>query len=232
MENLTCTYPYLILSLFLLIFALLALALCPRSLRLIVLLSGIFSIPSSLASLDFVPSYWDPVRVAELWIGPEDAIFSFSTGILAFVMALWPIRKRIHIILKSKLIILRLVSCYLYGILLNLFMIRVLRFDIMPGTLLTIAIIGFSLAWFERTLIILCPYGILCFTFFYTLILKIGFWMSPEFLDQWNLPALCGISPLGIPLEEIAWAAACGAVWPMITGFIFGLRIPNVSENI
>lgn len=225
MGTLASTYSYLILSLFLLIFAFLALALCPRSLRSAVLLSGLFSIPSVLASLDLVPAYWDPVRVAEFWIGPEDAIFSFSTGIIAFVVALWPIRKRIQVVFQTKPILIRLVLCYLCGFLLTKFFLRVFHIEPMQAALLTIIAIGFGLAILRKELIILSVYGVVSFTLFYTLYVKVGFLMFPEFINQWNLTVLSGISPLGIPLEEIAWAIAYGAVWPLMTGYILDLHI-------
>lgn len=225
MGTLASTYSYFVLSFCLLILAFLALALCPRPLRTAVLLSGLFSIPSAFASLGFVPSYWNPIRVAELWIGPEDVMFSFSTGIIAFFMALWPIRKRVRVIFQIKSILFRLIVCYICGHLLNIFLLRVFHIEPMQVALLTISAIGFGLAILKKELIIVSVYGVVSFTLFYTLYVKVGFLMFPEFLNQWNIPALCGISPLGVPLEEIAWAIACGAVWPLITGYILNLRI-------
>jgi hypothetical protein len=219
------TYSYLFLSLSLLVIALLALAVCPRPLKAAVLLSGLFSVPSALASVGFVPSYWDPIRVAELWIGPEDALFSFSTGIIAFSMALWPIHKRVRIAFQPRSIFFRFVACYASGTVLDNFFLYVLHLGPMQSALLTIAAISLALAIICKPMIILSIYGAVAFTCFYTLCMKGIFSLFPGFLDQWNLPALCGVLALGVPLEEIAWSIACGAAWPMITGFILDLRI-------
>jgi hypothetical protein len=62
------------------------------------------------------------------------------------------------------------------------------------------------------------------FTSMYTIIFFITITLWPEFIGQWNTENLWGISVIGIPLEEIVWAAAYGGVWPTMMAYVFDIK--------
>jgi hypothetical protein len=65
----------------------------------------------------------------------------------------------------------------------------------------------------------------------YLAILKCSWSAFPEFLSAWNWAGLCGVTVLGIPLEEIGWAAGYGAVWPLIMAYALQARMEPTGER-
>jgi len=51
--------------------------------------------------------------------------------------------------------------------------------------------------------------------------------MFPEFPGQWSLEELYGIHLIGIPVEELMWAFAAGAVWPLIVAYSLNVQLNN-----
>lgn len=49
--------------------------------------------------------------------------------------------------------------------------------------------------------------------------------MFPEFPGQWSLEELYGIKLFGIPVEELMWAFATGAVWPLIVAWSLNVQL-------
>jgi hypothetical protein len=72
--------------------------------------------------------------------------------------------------------------------------------------------------------------GMASFTLLYTTLLRLTWWLSPAFASDWNWADLCGLTAIGVPLEEILWAAGYGAVWPLMLGYAFEARIPSVAS--
>ena len=66
------------------------------------------------------------------------------------------------------------------------------------------------------------------FIIFYFIFIKVGLMVFPEFLQQWTAKNLWGPDVWGIPLDEIAWAAGFGAVWPLIIAYLFNARLVPV----
>ena len=67
--------------------------------------------------------------------------------------------------------------------------------------------------------------GSLSYLTLYTAILKYSWSAFPSFSSEWNWAGLCGVTMLGVPLEEIAWAAGYGAVWPLMMAYVLQARI-------
>jgi hypothetical protein len=70
--------------------------------------------------------------------------------------------------------------------------------------------------WRQR----LAAKGAVVFSAFYGSLLWIGFQLWPELVHHWNAHALSGVLILGIPAEELAWAVAYGAVWPVFIAYL------------
>mgnify|MGYP003587757221 CR=1 FL=1 len=219
-------HPYLASSLILAAQAALALVLLPRA-RGRALVSGLLVTPSSLLSFAFVPDYWRPARVAALVVGPEDLLFSFSTGVLVWLVAerfggrrlllqgprplsLDPVVRR-HFRWSLPFLAVFLLS-WAAGV------------RPMNATLLASAVVLARLAGRTRGAWPLALAGALGFTALHAATLHVSFAAWPHFADQWSRESLWGVSLGAIPAEELAWAAAFGAVWPLTLADAFGAR--------
>ena len=77
-------YPYLILSVFLFVMAMVGYAIFANH-RKPMFVSGMLSLPCCATTVFFVPEYWNPKRLFNPLLGLEDILFSFSTGIIAWI---------------------------------------------------------------------------------------------------------------------------------------------------
>ncbi len=66
--------------------------------------------------------------------------------------------------------------------------------------------------------------GSISYLTLYLPILKYSWTVFPAFSSEWNWAGLCGISVIGFPLEEVAWAAGYGVVWPLIMAYTLEAR--------
>jgi len=63
------------------------------------------------------------------------------------------------------------------------------------------------------------------FTILYFAVLKAVFTLDPGAANQWNTAVLWGPRVLGVPLDEIAGAAAFGFAWPVFAAYLFDARL-------
>lgn len=231
MMHLFSKYPYLLLSSLLLIICLLGLWLSKPGYRKLLLFSGLISIPTSFSSILFVPDYWDPARIIDITIGPEDLIFSFSTGIIIwfFITKMTPGHIDYHI--NTRQILGRFLKVILAGCL-TCFSLLLLQIGIMLPILIAIIVVGVWIAQKNSKWLRVSAAGFFSFTLFYTLLLRVNFHFNPFFIEQWSHDGLSGLFIWGIPLEEISWAAATGAVWPLIISYLFEVRISSSISNM
>jgi len=223
------TYPYLLISLTLLVVFFLC-YMAGEKQRRPMLLSALLSAPYGFLSVHFVPAYWDPVRIAEFGAGIEDIIFSFANGGIVWFMATWPVRNRLSVDIQTRRMLRRYVVCTVSGLSLGLIPL-LLGFDPMHVSLVGIAVMGIVLLRLRGELWRLTVVGAVCFGLFYTAICIVSFSLNPDLLRQWNFAALSGYSLVGVPVEEIAWSIAFGAVWPLIIAYSFETRIASVERT-
>jgi Lycopene cyclase len=217
-------YNYLLMVLVLVVFYLGGLVVCPRKQRFPMMLSAFFSTPFSLASLAFVPEYWNPVRIFEFPIGPEDLMFSLTTGGIAWLLSICWIHQKIHIKLQPSTILKRGILGLLYGstICTVLWYVGV---GVMSSVLISSIAVILLVLYLQYDLWPIQLLGIACFTVFYIVFIKLWLTVFPEAIQQWNVSALWGYSIWGIPLEEIAWAAIFGGGWPLMMAYLFDARL-------
>jgi len=224
-------YAYLITSLAFLVLFIGGLVVSPRRIRSSIVLSAFLSAPISFASLIFVPGYWNPNRIMHFIIGPEDFIFSFSTGGIAWVMAVWFVRHKMIFNFEKRSIIRRYIKFIVIGSIINLFFLM-MNVGIMFSTIITVVILGLWILFQRLHYWFISVSGLIGFTVCYLILLKLSFYFFPDFIYQWNFEHFCGLFIWGIPFEEIIWSMACGSVWPLITAYLFDARsapIQNIS---
>lgn len=186
--------------------------------------SAVLSTPSSLASFVFVPDYWDPKRIIPFEIGPEDMIFSFSTGGIIWLMIMSLFFRNIRVDINWRITFKRYISILIVGSAIYLLWLST-GINIMIATVLTVSIIGLWIIHRNKDYWPICAIGMAGFVVFYASFLKAFFILFPEFSGHWNGNNLFGIYILGLPLEEVIWGAAFGAVWPLIIAYLLDIHL-------
>lgn len=214
-------YPYLVGSLVWLgLFgALLAMSPGPRA---VPLLAGLLSGPSALASVVFVPEYWQPVRVACFFAGPEDVVFSFASGGIACLVA-FPAWRLLAWNRTLLAVAARWLGHMTRGSILTLGL-WLGGLPVMPATLAATAMVGVGILRGRPGLAGVALRGGLAFAVVYGLALRLLFTVAPHFAAQWSQAGLSGLGVLGLPLEELAWALGFGSVWPLVVADALDVR--------
>jgi hypothetical protein len=222
--NLPGMFPYLIFSLLILLIFAMGVSLVPVRFKRSVTLSGILSAPTSLTSIGFVPEYWNPKRIVPFEIGPEDVIFSFSTGGIIWLFAIMIVSLKYDVRHNSRIVLKQYLGLLFFGTLI-LFLVWLTRIDIMLATIITVSVIGVWILLQRPDYIVFGITGAFIFSAFYYFVLKGLFLLFPEFPGQWTIDKLYGIQISGIPVEEIVWAFAAGAVWPLIVAYLLKVQL-------
>ncbi|MGH2348462.1 MAG: hypothetical protein ACRDFT_03225 [bacterium] len=182
------------------------------------LVSAAICAPSAVFAFLFVPAYWHPKLIVAIPVGIEDVLFSFANGGLAWLMisgGRGALRLRIDLaaIARRWLLMAAIFSPLLAAILW-------IGLPVMPAVLLCAAVACGVLLWRQPWHRGLAAKGALAFSAFYGSLLWMAFQLWPEFLHQWNAQALSGVLIAGMPAEEIGWAVAYGAVWPLFMAYL------------
>lgn len=224
-------FPYLIFSLIFLFLFAVGLLITPLRFRRSVLISAALSAPTSLATFVFVPYYWNPERIVPFELGPEDIFFSFSSGGIIWLFVILVLTRNYSITINHRVSLLRYGMFIFFGCL--IYMVCLLtKMRIMLATVFTILVIGIwilSRCWCYRRISII---GTLGFAIIYVTFLKGFMAVCPEFLEHWSMEYLYGIMLIGLPLEEIIWATATGAVWPLIMSYLFNLQLVKKEKAV
>ena len=228
---LVSTYRYLAVSLVLLIIFVAGLVVSQGQRRLM-LLSGLLSAPYALASVSFVPEYWNPVRVANFLTGPEDIIFSFANGGIVWLLSICLVQRRTTVSLQTGRLLRRYIVCTSSG---SVFILvcRFSGFGVMTSVMVSVVALGVLLLWRRGKLWPLPVAGAIGFTLLYLVLTVAVSMIWPDYFLQWNADNLWGPSLLRVPLEEIVWAFGYGAVWPLLMAYVFDARLvlPDIQEE-
>lgn len=216
-------YPYLASCLILLQILLVALAL-DSARRHLAVLSGLLSSPYALLSVFFVPEYWAPVRTTRLAASPEDFIFSFATGGIVWLLASWPLRRRFTHRLDWARFLGRYLECVVPGVTIG-WLCFVSGLGVMASAIVGIAAVWGVLLWRCGGLWPLSAAGAFGFALFYAVLMVAAVVVWPDLHLHWNAANLWGPRLLGVPVEEIAWALAYGAVWPLFMAYVLDTRL-------
>jgi len=219
------TYPYLFCTLCLMVVLGGLLRIASRYQRRLALASALIHAPFAFTEALAIPHYWNPVRTAN-WLGasPEDFLFCLATGGISMLLATVPFRGRIvshadpRISLKRSLIGLSLGALIFGG---SFF----LPFKPMTNLLTPILLMGFLVLVMIPRLWKIGLAGMLGFTSVYLVFIKTCFVLAPGFIFSWTPGNLWGPAFWGIPLDEIAWAAAFGAIWPLSIVYALDIRL-------
>jgi len=215
-------HPYLWTSLFLAALCLIGLRLATHQ-RKPALLSAMFGIPGAAYSLVFVPAYWSPARITPWPIGVEDVLFSFANGGLVWLMVAAR-NPEVRLAIDAVTVTKRLLALTAVFVLLLLTTIQ-MGVPVMHAGLFSAAIILGTVLWLRPRYWQLAARGTVTFGVFYSVVLLGASRLWPDALSWWHHEVVSGILLLGAPAEEIAWAVAYGAVYPLVMAFCFDAQL-------
>ena len=104
--------------------------------------------------------------------------------------------------------------------------------QLMGAALLASALLLAVLLYLRRSFWKLAAYGSVTFAAAYTLFVSVAFALHPGFARQWNPEALSGLLLIGVPVEEIAWGLAFGAIWPLFLVYLFNVELQNTNKSV
>lgn len=224
-SDLVNSYPYLFANLFYLVIFFIGLQFVSKGTRRLVLFAGLLNFPCFPFIIYLENAYWYPERIGGWMLGFEDAMCSFTVGAMV-VLVLTPFfvyfqfRK-----ITWKQIILRYLSFCSFTVILFFLSLLPTKANPMTALIISNVVVVSVLLAFRKDLWLLAFLGTITYSGAHLFLMKICFWLLPEFLRRWNTDAFWGYTFLNVPLGEVTWAFVYGAYWPIFIAYIFNLRV-------
>lgn len=188
--------------------------------------------PMALTSLLFVPQYWTPPSLfdldAKIKVGIEDFLWAAAVGGIAAIVG--------EISLGEKLAELRTTrhkrhyAPFVIATLVFLGLEFGLHWKTMTSTIVALALCAVVIAVLRRNLVVLMLVSAASFTILYFALFLVVLTLYPEFVHRYyNLPNLLGVGVLGVPIEELLFAATGGAVWSVAYEYVYGYRLERAG---
>lgn len=216
MARLVAAYPYLLASaaILVLILGVARATLGPNGLRATAR-SGWVGLPAGFLAPFFEGAYWRPTRLGGGPVGVEDALFGFATAAIVWYLVLlrYPELGAFRAGSASS-ILATLVSggatCAVF--------VAALRAGADPMTSALVACAAMTAAFLaaRRARPAVALWGAASFAATYTVFVGIVVAVLPGFGEQWSAAGPWGARVVGVPLGEVAWAAAFGGFWPCL----------------
>ncbi len=197
----------------------------------LILLSGLLCAPGSITALIHNQTYWNPVRLFGGFFGIEDIMFTFIIGSLTWLVAAFPLRKRmimeIHVLSWFKRSVFCGVLFFSGSALIWLTGIKGLENTLISGILaLLVLLVIYRRVWY------MALFSVLIFVPVYYFIVRIQFLLWPEYLLQWNQTAELGKFFLDLPAGELLFAVLFSSTWVFYVMFVFRVRLLNSPSVI
>lgn len=185
------------------------------------------TVPLALTSFLFVPQYWTPPSLFDLdarfRVGIEDFLWAGAVGGIASVVGEIFLKERFAARRKQ----LRKKHYFPFVVMVVVFLI--LRAwhpqKNIYNTAVSFAVCALIVALLRRDLILTMIVGALIFTILYFGLFLYFLALYRNFVDlYYNLSNLSGVRLLGVPIEELMFAASGGAVWSVAYEYLQGYR--------
>jgi len=184
--------------------------------------------PLALTSFLFVPQYWTPPSLFNLdqriRVGIEDFLWAAAVGGIASVVGEIFLKERLAAIRQSRH------KRHYAPFLLVVLVFFVLEFwhpgKTMNNMITSFAVGALVLGYVRRDLVPLMLTSALSFTVLYFVLFLCLLVLYPQFVQRYyNLRNLLGIYVLGVPIEELLFAATGGAIWSVAYEYVHGYRL-------
>ena len=188
--------------------------------------------PFALTSLLFVPQYWQPPSLFDLdqkiRVGIEDFLWAAAVGGIAAIIGEIFLKERLGAVRKSRH--KRHYMPFIVATAVFLALYLGLHWKTMTSTIVALAICALVLAYLRRDLLLLMLLGTVSFTALYFVLFLIVLRLYPKFVQcYYTLPNLLGVFVLGVPIEELLFAATGGAVWSAAYEYVHGYRLEKAG---
>ena len=217
--------PYLAANILYLIWLVIGLFLVvPPKQRMIVIVSGLISLPCFPFLVLFENNYWVQNRLGGWVLGIEDAICSFAVAAMVWLVISILFRNRISSEILTRGAFNRYISSA--GISVFIFMM-LFSVEFLPMTALVLCnlIVWLVLVLLRRDLLLFSLSGMIAYGIVHFFLMKSCFLFIPDFILTWNSQNLWGTPVFGVPLGEITWAMFYGAFWSLFMAHSFGIRL-------
>lgn len=184
--------------------------------------------PMALTSLLFVPEYWTPPSLFDLdrkiRVGIEDFLWAAAVGGIAAIIGEILLKEHLHGLRSSRH--KRRYAPFAIAALLFITLRLALHWKTMNDTIVSLAACALLLAFLRPNLIRLMVVSALSFTILYFGLYLLVLSLYPDFVRlYYNLQNLLGICLLGVPIDELLFAASGGAVWSVAYEYVHGYRL-------
>lgn len=198
-----------------------------KSYRQQIVWGTVVTAPLALTSFLFVPQYWTPPSLfdldAHIRVGIEDFLWAGAVGGIASVVGELSLKERLtaHRKLRHKkhiapfvVMLLVFAICWAWHPQKNIY-----------NTAIAFAACALVVAFLRSDLIPTMLVGAAVFTILYFLLFLYFLALYPDFIEgYYNLPNISGFRLLGVPIEELMFAASGGAVWSVAYEYFQGYR--------
>lgn len=188
------------------------------------LLSGFVCLPGSVLGLLHNGTYWNPVRLGGMILGIEDFMFTFIVGVLSWLCAAFPFRKKITFSFRFRPWILRFSAIIGF-----FFMISGILWTIniksLENSLISLFFAFFLLPFIIQKNLKLAISGFLSFIPVYLTIVKVQYFIWPGYINQWNSIGFLGGEFAGLPSGEIWTAFVMSISCPIFIAYTFNIKI-------
>jgi hypothetical protein len=200
--------------------------------------ASLFTAPLGLSEPLFVPEYWNPPSLFDLaattGFDIESVIFAFGVGGVASVLynvrtraQLQPVAPAEQRHRRHRFHRLALAAPFIVFVPLWLLPWNPIYAAIAALLIGAAATIACRPGLARKTLV-----GSGLFLGYYALFFATLVWLTPGYVERvWNLDDLTGIRVIGIPLEELLFAAALGACWAGLYEHVHWLRVTRTDAR-
>ncbi|MEM0968166.1 MAG: lycopene cyclase domain-containing protein, partial [Verrucomicrobiota bacterium] len=217
-------YPFLFASAALVILV----AVCSLSWnwpKRLLLAVALVNAPLGVLEVFFVPEYWEPKKLFDWIVGPEDFLFSGAVGVVGWIAAFGSSRG-VQWSRDLRQVLLRFLSLF-FSYVAGLWVLDSTSIRVMPAAIIVLIMMGAALGFYRRELLKYVARGALYFTLFYFVFLRVSFSVWSDWVYEWNLEEMWSLRIFGGPIEELLWAILYGAVSPLATGYILNILPPD-----
>ncbi len=202
--------------------------LCPPRHRRIAWLVALLALPGAWTARLTEPSYWAPGHLAVWFVGVEDYAYAFASGGLAWLSATCLWQAGLDYEPRPARVLSRFAVLYGFALVVG---VAVRHAGGRPMTSAVsagagcVALVLMARPSYWR----LAVMGALGFGALHTVVVRTILCIVPTFRTVWNDAGLWGVSVLGMPADEIAWALALGSAWPLLAAYAVGARVASAQ---
>lgn len=196
----------------------------PARQRQIAVFSGLVNAPTGIFAPTF-NAYWTPERLGGGPLGVEDFLFSFAAGMLAWMLVVpLPLARGLRVSPGGWAVVGR-IAVFVLVIPTTYITLWVAGFNPMTACLLGLALGGAIALWLHPDLWPLALPAAIAYPSLHGLATAIAISVWPNLADVWISGQAWGYGVVrGVPLGELIWASAFGAVWPPVVAHFLGAR--------